>query len=174
MECWGIYQRTLQENQRLMMAQMNHAMEQMAWTVGLPPGPLIKIPQAINAPITMNTTNNIHIESGSQVGQINAGALVYLDHAVTEFKTAGAAEYAAALQVFTQATVDDKAITQESQRQILDLLRAVIEQTKQPKETRNISVVRLALSNIGSLVITSEAIAKHWEALKVFFEHLLR
>lgn len=173
MECWGIYSRTMQEQQRLLMAMMNHSMEEMAWTVGLPPGPLVKIPQAIHAPISMNTTNNIHVESGSQVGQINAGALVFLDHAVTEFKTAGASEYAAALQAFTQATVDNKTITKEAQREILDLLRAVVEQAKQPKDSRNISLARLALTNIGPLVTASSAIAAHWDKLKVFFEHLL-
>jgi len=155
---------------------MNHSIEQMAWTVGLPPGPLVKIPQptyVASAPITVNTTNNIRVESGSQVGQINAGSLVYLDHAVTEFKTAGASEYAAALQAFTQAVVDDKTMTKEAQRETLDLLRAVVEQAKQPKEARNVSLARLALTNIGPLVTASGAIAAHWDKLKVFFEHLL-
>jgi len=176
MECWGIYQRALQENIRLSMAQENHLLEQAAWMTGLPPGPLLKIPQPtyVTAPVTVNTTNNIRVESGSQVGQINAGAIVYLDRAVTEFKTAGATEYAAALQAFTQATVDDKKITKESQREILDLLRAVVEQAGMPKDSRNPSIARLALNNIGPLVAASTAIATHWEKLKVFFEHLLR
>ena len=56
----------------------------------------------------MNTTNNIRVDPGSKVGQINAGALIYLDHAVSVFSDAGNRELAAELQAFVQQIVYSK------------------------------------------------------------------
>src|SRR5467141_3505033 len=146
MECWSIFQRTNQENVRLAFAMMNHLQDEMAFAVGLPRiGPRIQIPLPTyigSAPVTMNTTNNIHVESGSQVGQINAGAIVYLDRAVSEFKTGGADELATAIQTFTQAVIDGRELEAASQSQILDLLRGVIEELKKSKTSRNSSVFK--------------------------------
>jgi hypothetical protein len=127
-----------------------------------------------NAPLTMNTTNNIHVESGSQVGQINAGAIVYLNSAVTTFNGAGLKDFATALQTFTQQVVDAKDLLPDVQKEILDLLRALVEQAHIKKEGRNPSIVKLALQSIGPLVKAGSAIATHWETLKQFFEHLFR
>src|SRR5947209_7894649 len=97
MECWATYQRTIQENQRLSFAFLNHLEDEMASMMGLPRrGSRIQIPLPTyieSAPVTMNTTNNIRVEPGSLVGQINAGSLVYLDHAVTTFNSHGLKEF---------------------------------------------------------------------------------
>jgi hypothetical protein len=174
MECWGIYHRTMQENQRLSFAFMNYLEDQMAAAVGLPRlTQPIKIPMP-SAPITMNTTNNIRVEAGSQVGQINAGALVYLDGAVTTFNSKGNRPFAAALQSFTQKVVDSKELSPESQKQILELLQVLVEQATKPKEQRNTSVAKLAFQNIGALVSAANFLTTHWDAIKQFFEHLIK
>src|SRR5436309_8211704 len=82
MRCYTAYQNTVQENQRLNFAFLNYLQDEMAFAAGLPRiGPRVRVP----GPITMNTTNNIRVEAGSQVGQINAGALLFLNRAVTAF-----------------------------------------------------------------------------------------
>jgi hypothetical protein len=178
MECWAIFQRTNQESQRLNFAMLNHIQDQMDDIVGLPRrGPRIQVPMptyVASAPITMNTTNNIHVESGSQVGQINAGAIVSLDRAVSSFNDAGLRETASALQSFTQQVVDSHELSAESQSEVLNLLRAVVEQQAKKKEERNPSIVKLALQNVGLLLSAATTIASHWEPLKVALESLFR
>jgi len=177
MECWSTFQRTNQENQRLAYAMINFFGDQMAWMAGVENGPRIQIPTPTylgSGPVTMNTTNNIHVESGSQVGQINAGALVYLDRAVSSFKnTAGGADFATALQTFTQAVVDSAQVSQQGRGQILDLLRELVEQIQKPKDQRNPSIAKLALLSIQPLISTVSTLADHWEKLRIFFGHLL-
>ena len=173
-----LYQRTIQENQRLSFAFMNYLQDEMAFVAGLPSlGPRIQVPVPTyikNAPITMNTTNNIRVESGSQVGQINAGAIVYLDRAVSNFSSAGLGQLATALQSFTQQIVDSQELTAASQREILDLLKAIVEQTHKPKQERNFSVIKLALQSIGTLLNVAKAVGPHWEKLKQFFEAIFK
>jgi hypothetical protein len=164
----------MQENQRIAMSMINYLQDEMAFVTGLPPmGPRIRVPMPTyiaSAPVTMNTTNNIHVESGSQVGQINAGSIVYLDKVVTTLNGAGQREFAATLQTFTQQVIDSRELSAESQKEILDLLRAVVEQLGQKKEERNPSIVKLALKNIGPLVTAGTAIAAHWDKLKQLLE----
>src|SRR5258706_1025851 len=171
MECWAIFQRTNQENMRLALAMRDHLEDEMADMVGLPRlTPRIQIP----VPVTMNTTNNIHVESGSQVGQINAGSIVYLDRTVSEFKSGGAGQIATAMQTFTQAVIDSREIDVASQSQILDLLRAVIEELNQSNDGRNASVLKLALQTITGLTSVATTLASHWDKLKQIFESLVR
>lgn len=175
MECWATYQRTIQENQRLSFAFLNHLEDEMASMMGLPRrGSRIQIPLPTyieSAPVTMNTTNNIRVEPGSLVGQINAGSLVYLDHAVTTFNSHGLKEFASALQAFTQQVVDSRELS--TQREILDLLRSIIDEVGKPKQERNSTILRLALQSIGALVAAASAIATHWEKLKKILEPLV-
>ena len=178
MDCWATYQRTMQENQRLNFVFMNYLEDQMAAAVGLPRlTPPIKIPMPTyvkSAPITMNTTNNIRVEAGSQVGQINAGALVYLDRVVTTFKSLRNREFAAGLQDFIQKVVDSKELAPESQKQVLDLLKVLLEEAGKQKEQRNTSVAKLAFQNIGALVSAVSLVSTHWQTIKQFFENLVK
>ncbi len=134
---------------------------------GLPRiGPRIQIPLPThikNARVNINTTNNIRVQPGSQVGQINAGALVYLNRAVTNFNSMGNRKFAAALQDFTQGVVDSKELPPESQRQVLDLLQALVEQTAKPKEQRNGSKAKLVFQNMSGLVSAATFLSAHWE-----------
>jgi hypothetical protein len=90
MGCWNTYQSNIRESLRLSMSWINYLNDEMYDMFGfstrrprlqLPPQPTY----IQSAPMTLNTTNNIRVESGSQVGQISAGAIVYLDRAVTTF-----------------------------------------------------------------------------------------
>jgi hypothetical protein len=157
---------------------INFLQDEMAFVAGLPRmGPRLQVPMPTyikNAPLTMNTTNNIRVESGSQVGQINAGAIVYLDRAVTTFSGAGMNDLATALQTFTQQVVDSRELSAKAQTEILDLLRAVVEQLPKKKEERNPSILKLALQNIGTLVAVVNVIAPHWEKLKHLLESLFQ
>lgn len=105
---------------RLDFAMLNYLQDQMAFVAGVPNiGPRIQVPTPAyiaNAPVTMNTTNKIHVEAGSQVGQINAGAIVYLNRAVTSFSSAGMREVAAALQGFSQQVVESGELSAEAQK----------------------------------------------------------
>lgn len=135
-------------------------------------GPRIEIPRPTyigNA--TMNTTNNIRVEPGSQVGQINAGALVYLNKAVTAFNDAGHADFASALREFTQQVVDCKELQAQNQQQILDSLKFLMEEL--PKKNRNASMLSLAVQNIGTLATGVKAVTEHWDKLKQLLERLM-
>jgi hypothetical protein len=161
------------------MSMINYLQDEMDDMFGLPRrGPRIQPPPQPmyirNAPMTMNTTNNIRVESGSQVGQINAGAIVYLDRAVTTFNNAGLHDMASALQSFAQAVVESAELTSESQKEVLDLLRGLIHELAKKPADRNASMFKLALQNIGPLVTVSTAVAAHWDKLKLLFESLVR
>jgi len=178
MECWATFQRTMNETQRLNYAMLNYLSEEMEYVAGLrstPPRLQVPVPNYIkSAPVTMNTTNNIHVEAGSQVGQINAGAIVYLNKAVSTFSAAGLKDLAAGLQGFSQQVVDSKELSAAAQTEILDLLRALVEQLPKKKEERNYSLFKLSLQTIGTLVTATTAIAPHWEKLKHLFESLFK
>jgi hypothetical protein len=164
--CFNAYKQNLNQSTVYAIAMANHLMDEMAFKAGLPPiGPRIRVPQ----PLTMNTTNNIKVEAGSQVGQINAGTLNYLDHCVTVLKTGNAKEVAAALQEFTQSVVDSRELSAESQKQVLDYLQALMEEVTKG-EKRNASLFRLLLQNIGTLVNVGTTIAAHWDKLKQIFD----
>lgn len=170
MDCWEKYNRTLLEQQRQRFAFMNYLSRMIAWQVGMPhTAPDIQIPQAI---MTLNTTNNIHVEGGSQVGQINAGAIIFLDQAVSHLNSGGAKELAALLQTFTQQVADSKELTLEAQKEVLDMLRVLVEQLGAEKGKQNTSVVRWGMQNIGPLVSVATALAAHWDKLKAALEPL--
>jgi hypothetical protein len=142
-----------------LFSMINYSQDAM---VGLPRiGPRLQI-----APVTIQTTNNI------QVGQINAGSIVYLDNAVSAFSGAGMKEVSEALQAFTQAVVDSKQIDATSQKEILNLLQGIVEQFTKKKEERNPTIVKLAIQGIGTLVTAASLVASHWEKLKHFLEVL--
>jgi hypothetical protein len=171
MDCWDKFKRVTLEEQRQNFAYINYLSRMMSWQVGLPhTAPDIEIPEP---PMTLNTTNNIHVASGSQVGQINAGAIIYLDQVVSGLSKHGKAELAELLQSFTQQVVDSKDLSQESQRQVLDMLRAMMGQLAYKKEDRNTSLLHWAMSNVGPLVTVSTAIAQHWDKLKAALERFL-
>ena len=136
-------------------------------------GPRIQIP-AENAPITMNTTNNIRLEAGSQVGQINAASVVYLDRAVSVFNGAGRQDLAKELRTFTEEVLASKDLSQDAQKQVLDLLRCMVEELMKQGKDRNGSVLRMVFSGIGPLLSVGSAIASHWEKLKQLFESLVQ
>ena len=150
---------------------INFLGEEMRYVAGLTDNPpRLHVPVPTYAPVTMNTTNNIRVESGSQVGTINAGAILYLDNVVTNLNEAGGKHLATALQTFTQMIVDDKQASGESQKQVLDLLRAVTEQLYKKGAERNTSMLKVLLEGISPLLTAGTAIANHWEALKKMFE----
>jgi hypothetical protein len=174
MQCYVAFQRTQQANLQNLFAFMNYLQDEMSFLAGLPStGPRIRIPQPTYlGTTTMNTTNNIRVEPGSHVGQINAGALVYLNKAVTAFDTAGLSNLASALRDFTQQVVDSQELSAESQQQTLDSLKFVMQELH--KKDRNTSMLKLALANIGTLASGVSSIAEHWDKLKNLLEHLVK
>jgi hypothetical protein len=155
---------------------MNYLNDEMADMWGLPAGPRIEIPQPTyigNAPMTINTTNNIRVEPGSQVGQINAGAIIYLDHAVSSFNDAGRHDLASAVQSFTQSVLEERDLSVSAQKQVLDMLQGLIGELRKKTADRNTSMLRLAFQSIGPLVTASTAIAAHWDKLKAILEPLI-
>jgi hypothetical protein len=177
MECYNGYQKNALEGVRLSFALMNYLNDEMADMVGLPTGPRIEIPQPTyigSAPVTMNTTNNIRVEPGSHVGQINAGAIVYLNRAVSGFNKAGFHDLASAVQSFSQSVLEGKDLSAGAQKQVLDMLQGLIQELYKKTEDRNVSMLKLAFQNIGPLVTASTAIAAHWDKLKALLEPLIR
>ena len=77
---------------------------------------------------------------------------------MTIFNGAGQEAFAKALQTFAQQVVDSKDLSSEKQKEILDLLRALVEQVPKKKEDRNTAIWNLGLKTIGSLGITQEQI----------------
>jgi hypothetical protein len=170
MDCWEKFKAVSLQEERQRFAYMNYLQRLMAWQVGLPhTAPDIEIPEPT---MTLNTTNHIHVASGSQVGQINAGAIIFLDQVVSGLNDSGHAELGALLQSFTQQVADSKDLTLETQKEVLDMLRAVVEQLGADKGKRNTSVLRWGMQNIGPLVTATAAIAQHWDKLKAAIEAL--
>jgi hypothetical protein len=173
MECYNGYQRNAIEGVKLSFALMNFLNDEMADMCGLPAGPRIELPQPTyirSGPVTMNTTNNIRVEPGSQVGQINAGAIVYLNRALSNFDKAGLHELASAVQSFSQSVLEAKDLSGSAQKQVLDMLQGLIQELCRKTGDRNVSMLRLAFQNIGPLVTVSTTIAAHWEKLKAILE----
>jgi hypothetical protein len=161
-----------------LFSMINYAHDSAAAVVGLPRiGPRLQIPApptiVRSAPVTMNTTtNNIHVESGSQVGQINAGSIVYIDKAVSAFSGVGMKDVGEALQAFTQSVVDSKQVDAATQKEVLSLVQGIVEQYTKKPEDRNPSIVKMAIQGIGTMVSAANLIAPHWDKLKQFFEVL--
>ena len=173
-DSWDKINKGNNERLRLIFANQNFLLDEMAYSVGMRPmGPRIQIP-AENAPITMNTTNNIRLEAGSQVGQINAASVVYLDRAVSVFNGAGRQDLAKELRTFTEEVLASKDLSQDAQKQVLDLLRCMVEELMKQGKDRNGSVLRMVFSGIGPLLSVGSAIASHWEKLKQLFESLVQ
>lgn len=178
--CWNAFQQNLHQSQMANFAMLNYLQDQMAWMAGLPmrDQPRIRVPQPtyLTGSVNMNTTNNIKVESGSQVGQINAGAIVFLDQCVTALNDVqGFQQLAAELRDFTQQVVDSKELSADAQKQVLDLLKYFMEElTKGQDKTKNTSMLKLALQNIGPLVTAANAVASHWDKLKTMLEHFLK
>ena len=120
----------------------------------------------------MNTTNNIKVESGSTVGQINAGAINVLDNVVTNLSQTGHEDFGAALQQFTQAVINSAELSAETQKETLDTLRAVVEEAYKGK-TGNASLFKLGLKTISTLVSAAHVLHPAWEHLRPFFEKLV-
>ena len=158
-------------------AMANYYSDLMAETVGLPRmGPYIETPQPTTViqqgPTNLNTINNIRVESGSQVGQISAGAIVSVDHAVTVFAQKGNEELAKHLSEFTQAVLDSKELNLETQRKILDSLQFIISEVAKQKGQRNPSVVATVLDSLKSLVGSVERIGLLYEKLRPLLDGL--
>jgi len=174
--CWNEHQRNLNQTLALDMAMLSHLEQQMSWIAGVPhTGPTLHVPQPtyVHAPISMKTTNNIRVESGSQVGQINAGAINYLNTVVTTFNEVGAASLATALREFTQAVVDSTDISAKAQKEVLDGLSFLAKEACAEKKQRNVSVSSMVLQNISTLVTAVAELSEHWDKLKQMFGTLL-
>jgi len=119
----------------------------------------------------MSTTNNIRVGPGSQVGQINAGALVFLDRCVTTLnQRQESRQLADALKEFAQRVVDSQDVSADSQKQVLDLLKFIMEQTF--SKERNKSLIGAAIQGIGTFVSAASGIAPHWAQLKLLLEQI--
>ncbi len=175
MQCWVEYQLAMNETMAMQASLLNHLLDEMDWMVGLPvKSPRIQLPQRaiINAPVDMSTTNNIRVGSGSQVGQINAGAIVFLDRCVTTLNgRQESKQLAKALQEFAQRVVDSQELSADSQRQTLDLLKFLMEQAF--SKERNKSLIRAAIQGIGTLVSAAGVIVPHWNQLKSILERII-
>ena len=156
----------------------NYYSDLMSDMVGLPRmGPYIDTPQPTTViqqgPTNLNTINNIKVESGSQVGQLSAGAIVYVDRAVTVFGQIGNEELAKSLRGFTQAVVDSNELNIETQRKILESLQFIISEFAKQKDQRNPSVVEAVLDNLKSLVGSVERLGVLYGNLRPLIDGLL-
>ncbi len=175
--CWSVVQQNNLAAMHAGMAMINYYGDLMADMVGLPrTGPHIRIPTPTilqGGPINLGTINNIRVERGSQVGQINAGAIVTIDRAVSIFNKGGQAELAQALQGFTQAVLDNNEIGRDAQKQVLDSLQYLITETEKQATARNKSVFRTVLDSIQTVVGTFGTLAELWRSLRHLFENLV-
>ena len=175
--CWNTVQQAHINMLNQLNAMQNYHMDLMADMVGLPRmGPYVETPQPTyiqQANTNLNTTNNIRVESGSQVGVISAGALSYVDKAVTVFNKSGNQDLAKELREFAQAVVDSTEVAVETQRKILESLQFIISESAKQKSQRNTSVLGTVLDNLRSMLGTVERLGMMWEKLKPLLEGLL-
>ncbi|MBP9841843.1 MAG: hypothetical protein KBC64_05405 [Simkaniaceae bacterium] len=152
---------------------MNHLAEEMEWMSGLPKGmmPRYALPSPKYKTIVGDLTlNNISIDRSS-IGVLNtgsiAGNLQNIDASISVASSdPSLKEFKKVIQEFTEAVCKAQDASQDQQAVIIELLSAITEQVRLPKEKRKPSVVKGVIKEISGYADNIASLITLWNVAK--------
>lgn len=134
---------------------------------GLMPPKQMAIPQPPSAGINFTYTN-IQV-SDSAVGVINPGTLYTIDTSIDVMQNRGDTELATAIKDLTQAILDDKQITDDLKKEIVEQLEFLVAEAVAVREKRHISVIKGVMTQISKAITISAALLTIWGKVEPLF-----
>jgi hypothetical protein len=139
---------------------------------GLLPLKQAAIPQPPNAPINLNSFNQIKV-SDSSVGFINTGTLYNIETSIRVMQQRGDQELANAIKKLTQAVIDNKEVSDSLKESIVEQLEFILTEALSSKDNRRKGVIKTIISSLGQSLQTFAALVTIWNGveplLKTFF-----
>lgn len=138
----------------------NLAAAQMDDVTGyISPTPRMQVPDMPRAPITYN---NINVDN-SVVGAINTGEAQKIDVNLTVLEQAGSRQAHDALSNFTQTVIDNQELDTAKKNEVLELVRAITDQSVAKAEDRKPSVIKALCTQVTSIAGAVGAVATAWQ-----------
>jgi hypothetical protein len=154
---------------RLNAIAMNHAVEEMYDTVGLPyTGPRMQVPEIPKGPPIFN---NIKLDN-SVVGSINTGNVQAIDVNLTYLQSAGNDKASAALKALTEAIINDPSINDRQKNELLDQVTFLSEQTVAGAKDRKPGLIKATFSALFEAARTVSSVAGAWQAAEPILKNL--
>jgi hypothetical protein len=154
-------------------SQLNYLGQQLyVSTGGLVPLRQAIIPKPPDAPININSFNQIKV-SDSSVGVINTGTLLNIDTSISVMQQRGDQELANTIKKLTQAVYDSIEVSANLKDSILEQLEFILNEALSSKDNRRKGVVKTIINSLGQSLQTFAALVTIWNGveplLKTFF-----
>lgn len=153
------------------MQLMNSALALFGLQSGIPV-PKLPMSSVPIMPITNMNTSNIRVEN-STVGVVNLGYIQTVDRAVTLLRQAGANDVANALTQLTQGVLDNRDVSDQQRKEILEILSAIGTESQKSTANRAVSVVRALAAELATLFSGLAGLSDLWNTysatIKSFF-----
>jgi hypothetical protein len=154
---------------RLNAIAMNHAIEEMYDTVGLPyTGPRMQVPPIPKGPPIFN---NIKVDN-SVVGSINTGNVQAIDVNLTYLHSAGNDKARDALKALIEAVVNDTSISDTQKNELVDQITFLSEQTVAGAKERKPGLIKATFNALTEAARTVSSMASAWQAAEPILKSL--
>jgi len=164
-DCYLKMQQAMRIQQTTIAELMNYLTGEMEAAVGLPgllPRYEVAKTPVVTGPVTLH---NIRVDN-STVGAINTGEIQKLDVVLTHVKEGGNPALALALQILTQATIDDENLDEEYKNEALQHLSFLGSQAVLSADQRHGAVCTLGIAALETIMQRSATLARLFEAVK--------
>lgn len=173
LKCWDLYQDRLSKIQEQHIHGMNFELSNMEDAVGLPRGFYERYAVAVPKRTTVVgdfILNNIKIDQ-SAIGVLNTGSITgplqNIDASITALKNDPSMQiYQEALKEFTEAIVRTSEATNEQKTAILELMSAITDEARQPKEKRRTAVAKTLLQSAQEAANAIGSLYSIWQTFK--------
>jgi hypothetical protein len=172
LDCYFKYSQITQQQIENHERMANHAADEMAAVIGMPPiGP--RFPPRPRPVILQGVKlNNIKV-SNSVVGTINTGSIGTVDQSISVLQQAGEPGVAEALKALSEAVLRSGDITANQRNALIETLSVLAREAASPKETRQ-NTVAVSLIERASKVTelandVADVCAKYWPVLLATF-----
>lgn len=173
LKCWSTAQDHFSTLREANIREINHLTAYMEWTSGLLPGSMPRYalpPPKYKTVIGDFKLNNITIDR-SAIGVLNTGSiegnLQNIDASISVASTdPSLKDFKKVIQEFTEAVCKAQDASQEQQAAIIELLSAITEQVRLPKEKRKPSVVKGVIKEISGYADNVASLVTLWNTAK--------
>lgn len=173
LKCWTLHQKTLWDMQEQNMRGINFALSEMEDASGMPRGFFGRCAISRPSPTTVMgdlTLNNIKIDR-SAIGVLNTGSILgsveHIDASIDALnKELITQSFQDALKGFTEAVLKSNEASTEQKEAILELMSALVDEARQPKQKRRLSVAKNLQKNIQELASTIGSLHTIWQTVQ--------
>ena len=172
-DCNAKFQATMELKNQQLMREMNHLTDTIEATTGvygLLPKFDINPPQQFTSVQPGGITlNNIHIKD-STVGVVNTGSVNEINQVVNTLYNSGTEDLANHLSALTQSVLDNTEINQQTQADVVEILKEIARKSTLPQEERPKAVIKPLLLQLSTLIGGISGISEIWEQAKPVLE----